>query len=194
MLCVWVHGCDQGRVSNGSRLALLCQTLSIECLSLLFFWHVLCVIVPFLLSFLSCFCFVLFSCSRWSFVEDDVPVIFSCPADHVPDWEPRRKLLGMVQARSVNVKNRMTITTAESPYRASKPQSNSERVLPWQVTMDQLIYASFFHTTIGMYKVWMGGLAKLFRRGELSLKSSTTNTYIHPCTHAYIHVPTQYFL
>ena len=35
--------------------------------------------------------FVLFRCilfcSRWSFV--DVPLIFFCPADHVPDWQPR---------------------------------------------------------------------------------------------------------
>ena len=29
---------------------------------------------------------------------------FSCPADHVPDWQPRI-LLGMVEARLVNVKN-----------------------------------------------------------------------------------------
>ena len=31
-------------------------------------------------------------------------------------------------------------------HRASKPQGGSERVLPWQVTMDQLIYASLSHT------------------------------------------------
>ena len=77
MLCVWVHGCDPGRASNGSRLALY-QTLSIECPSSIFFWHVLCVnIVPFFLSFLFLFlflflfCFVflfLFSSSRCSFV------------------------------------------------------------------------------------------------------------------------------
>ena len=30
--------------------------------------------------------------------------------------------------------------------RASKPQGSSERVLPWQVTMDQLIFASLSHT------------------------------------------------
>ena len=29
----------------------------------------------------------------WSFV--DVPLIFSCPADHIPNWQPRI-LLGMV--------------------------------------------------------------------------------------------------
>ena len=54
-------------------------------------------------SFLSVvFCvFVFFFCSHWSLV--DVPLIFFCPADHVPDWQPR-VLLGMVEARSVNVK------------------------------------------------------------------------------------------
>ena len=41
--------------------------------------------------------------------------------------------------------------------RASKPQGISERVLPWQVTMDQLICASLSHThywyEVGMLKV-----------------------------------------
>ena len=31
-------------------------------------------------------------------------------------------------------------------HRASKPQGSSERVLAWQVTMDQLIFASLSHT------------------------------------------------
>ena len=31
-------------------------------------------------------------------------------------------------------------------HRASKHQGSSERVLPWQVTMDQLIFASLSHT------------------------------------------------
>ena len=31
-------------------------------------------------------------------------------------------------------------------HRASKPQGSSERVLPWQVTMDQIIFASLSHT------------------------------------------------
>ena len=95
MLRVWVHGCDPGRVSDGSRLA-LCQNLSIECPSSN-------IIVSFSLSFLSLFVF--FFCSRWSCV--DVPLIFFCPADHVPDWQPRI-LLGMVEARSVNVKQTTT--------------------------------------------------------------------------------------
>ena len=42
-------------------------------------------------------------------------------------------------------------------HRASKPQGCSERVLPWQVTMDQLICASLSHThywyEVGMLKV-----------------------------------------
>ena len=41
-------------------------------------------------------------------------------------------------------------------HRTSKPQGSSERVLPWQVTMDQLIFASFSHThywyEVGMLK------------------------------------------
>ena len=100
----WVHGWEPGRVSDGSRLA-LCQTLSIECPSSIFFWHVYFVIpVPFSLSFFVCLCF--FFCSHWSLV--DVPLIFFCPADHVPDWKPR-VLLSMVEARSVNVKKTTTI-------------------------------------------------------------------------------------
>ena len=47
------------------------------------------------------FVFVSFLCFRWSSV--DVPLIFSCSADHVvPDWQPRI-LLGMVEARSVKI-------------------------------------------------------------------------------------------
>ena len=42
-------------------------------------------------------------------------------------------------------------------HRASKPQGSSERMLPWQVTMDQLICASLSHTRywyeVGMLKV-----------------------------------------
>ena len=42
-------------------------------------------------------------------------------------------------------------------HRACKPQGRSKRVLPWQVTMDQLIYATLSHThywyEVGMLKV-----------------------------------------
>ena len=66
--------------------------------------------VPFSLSFFFCV-FVFFFCSHWSL--EDVPLIFFCPADHVPDWQPR-VLLGMVEARSVNVKKTTTTTGGTS--------------------------------------------------------------------------------
>ena len=73
MLCVWVHGCDPGRVwLHYTKLS-----LSSALPYLLLVFYVLCaIIVPFFLSFLCCFVFVLFlcSCSSWSFV--DVPLIF----------------------------------------------------------------------------------------------------------------------
>ena len=107
-----VHGCEPGRVSDDSRPA-LCQTLSIECRSLIFLWPVYFVIhVPFSLSFVC-----VFLCSHWSLV--DIPLIFFCPADHVPDWQPR-VLLGMVEARSVNVKK---TTTTNKLYIPSDPRT-----------------------------------------------------------------------
>ena len=60
----------------------------------------LCILLFLFLSLCRFFVFVFFFCSHWSLV--DVPPIFFCPADHVPDWQPR-VLLGMVEARSVNV-------------------------------------------------------------------------------------------
>ena len=58
-----------------------------------------------------CLCFSF--CSHWSLV--DVPLISFCPADHVPDWQPRI-VLGMVEARSVNAKK--TTTTTQGGYGA----------------------------------------------------------------------------
>ena len=60
----------------------------------------LCILLFLFLS-LCRLCVCVFLCSHWSLV--DVPLIFFCPADHVPDWQPR-VLLGMVEARSINVK------------------------------------------------------------------------------------------
>ena len=102
MLRVWVHGCDPGRVSDGSRLA-LCQTLSIECPSSIF--SNMCILLFLFLSLCRFCLFMFLFCSHRSFA--DVPLIFFCPADHVPDWQPRI-LLGMVEARSVNVKKTTT--------------------------------------------------------------------------------------
>ena len=69
----------------------------------------LCILLFMFLS-LCRLCVCVFLCSHWSLV--DVPLIFFCPADHVPDWQPR-VLLGMVEARSVNVKKTTTTTTIQ---------------------------------------------------------------------------------
>ena len=72
-------------------------------------------ILLFLFLSLCRFClFVFFFCSHWSLV--DVPLISFCPADHVPNWQPRI-VLGMVEARSVNVKK--TTKTKTHPTNAS---------------------------------------------------------------------------
>ena len=51
-------------------------------------------------------------------------------------------------------------------HRASKPQGSSKRVLPWQITTDQLICASLSHThfryEVGMLKR-TGGLSYSYR-------------------------------
>ena len=70
----------------------------------------LCILLFLFLS-LCRLCVCVFLCSHWSLV--DVPLIFFCPADHVPDWQPR-VLLGMVEARSVNVKKTTTKTTTKT--------------------------------------------------------------------------------
>ena len=79
----------------------------------------LCILL-FLSISLCRFCvFVFFFSSSWSLV--DVPLIFFCPADHVPDWQPRILLGIMVEARSVNVKkstnnNNVKNTTTTTKY------------------------------------------------------------------------------
>ena len=55
----------------------------------------LCILLFLFLS-LCRLCVCVFLCSHWSLVY--VPLIFFCPADHVPDWQPR-VLLGRVEAR-----------------------------------------------------------------------------------------------
>ena len=55
-------------------------------------------------------------------------------------------------------------------HRASKPQGSSERVLPWQVTMDQLICASPSHTHY-WYKV---GMLKVVEARSVNVKNTTT--------------------
>ena len=90
----------------------------------------LCILLFMFLS-LCRLCVCVFLCSHWSLV--DVPLIFFCPADHVPDWQ-RRVLLGMVEARSVNVKKTTTTTTyihgAQGTLSLSKNCTSRESVSP----------------------------------------------------------------
>ena len=60
-------------------------------------------------------------------------------------------------------------------HRASKPQGSSERVLPWQVTMDQLIFASLSHTHY-CYEV-----------GMLKVPACKVLTYTYYCTRAILY-------
>ena len=81
----------------------------------------LCILLFMFLS-LCRLCVCVFLCSHWSLV--DVPLIFFCPADHVPDWQPR-VLLGMVEARSVNVKKTtttMVVTLGQQYNVGQKPR------------------------------------------------------------------------
>ena len=78
----------------------------------------LCILLFMFLS-LCRLCVCVFLCSHWSLV--DVPLIFFCPADHVPDWQPR-VLLGMVEARSVNVKKTTKTTTTVEAGTSNHPK------------------------------------------------------------------------
>ena len=75
-------------------------------------------------------------------------------------------------------------------HRASKPQQrSSERVLPWQITMDQLIFASLSHThywyEVGMLKVpaslqYSGGLLPDIIMLTLSMRLNCTGRVFVP--------------
>ena len=82
----------------------------------------LCILLFLFLSLFFCV-LVFFFCSHWSLV--DIPLIFFYPADHVPDWQPR-VLLGMVEARSVNVKK---TTTTKTHYSTQNRDPNGYKIL-----------------------------------------------------------------
>ena len=79
----------------------------------------------------------------------------------VPRWRPFMKppyAIGPVPSLSGHaIAYRRRSLPRVLRHRASKPQGSSERVLPWQITMDQLILASLSHThywyEVGMLKV-----------------------------------------
>ena len=58
---------------------------------------------------------------------------------HTPSGQSR--VYRVTQLRTDGVHCRESASTGPS-----KPRGNSKQVLPWQVTMDQLICASLFHT------------------------------------------------
>ena len=70
----------------------------------------MCILIFLFLSLCRFCLFEFFFCSHWSLV--DVPLISSCPADHVPDLQPRI-VPGMVEARSVNVRKTTTTIVAK---------------------------------------------------------------------------------
>ena len=61
-------------------------------------------------------------------------------------------------------------------HRASKPQGSSERVLPWQITMDQLIFASLSHTQHYWYEVGMSKVPAV-KPSEMPTKLESTPTH-----------------
>ena len=82
-------------------------------------------------------------------------------SSRVPRWRPFMKppyAIGSVPSLSGHaIAYRWRSLPRIRQHKASKPQGSSERVLPWQVTMDQLIFASLSHThywyEVGMLKV-----------------------------------------
>ena len=96
------------------------------------------------------FCvFVFFFCSHWSLV--DVPLISFCPADHVQDWQPRI-LLGMVEARSVNVKKTTTTTTREASQQGLVPRG--VKYTTYSTTMKRRLWQSIWKMKRIQYFVW----------------------------------------
>ena len=81
-------------------------------------------------------------------------------SSRVPWWRPMKPpyAIGSVPSLSCHaIAYRWRSLPRVRRHRACKPQGSSERVLPWQITMDQLIFASLSHThywyEVGMLKV-----------------------------------------
>ena len=110
----------------------------------------LCILLFMFLS-LCRLCVCVFLCSHWSLV--DVPLIFFCPADHVPDWQPR-VLLGMVEARSVNVKK---TTTTNGIFLTKNKKTEIKMPNGWR-TINSLVHKIRLHGRRGK------GMAESFSR------------------------------
>ena len=101
-------------------------------------------------------------------------------SSRVPRWRPFMEppyAIGSVPSLSDHaIAYRWRSLPRVRRHRASKPQDSSERVLPWQTTMDQLIFASLSHThywyEVGMLKVPAYNIPVI----------STTNVLVLICT------------
>ena len=91
------------------------------------------VYIPPFLFVVFCLFVCLLRSSRWSFVD---PLIFSCPPDHVTHWQQQRILLGMVEARSVSVKNYHTLT------RIANRSDDEESSIVYLIVFILLIHSS----------------------------------------------------
>ena len=92
-------------------------------------------------------------------LHEDKSLICFCPANHVPDWQPRI-LLGMVEARSVNVMNTHTHTTLYNSF--------------------FLFFSFFFHLT---YSRWTSSLPSCLWSQRIfpSLPGSRLTIFLSRC-------------
>ena len=68
----------------------------------------------FLLSFQPCFCF--YDCSHWSFVLINAPLRFSCPVNHVPDWQPRVYFKGLLSIHHTHPPYHIRVNSCQNVY------------------------------------------------------------------------------
>ena len=126
---------------------------------------------------------------------------FPCSADHEQDWQPypvdpysaicddhtyiHTYAIGSVPSLSGHaIAYRWCSLPRVRRHRASQPQGSSERVLPWQVTMDQLICASLSHThywhEVSMLKVPASTLTLIAMQGhQTKSKTKHFSTYLN---------------
>ena len=99
-----------GTIPNSLYRVLFCYFF-LACVRVCVFSSHLCALCycSFLLLIFVLFCLVLMLSSELCRCSSDL-FLGSCPADHVPNWQ-LLILLGIVEARSVNVKNTTTTTT-----------------------------------------------------------------------------------
>ena len=66
-----------------------------------------------------------FFCSHWILV--DVPLIFFCPADHVPDWQPRIIIIIIISAHKSDLSYPWSQTQASLSIPSLHPKNTNKR-------------------------------------------------------------------